>query len=374
MLTLFDALRLAGSLGMVLFAAAVGIARLAPAEPARREPAPPPAFVSTYGCQLDEPSPCWVDPARLSLERLALPDGDHASHLRAAPWRDERGRTQVVGRWWGALDGQGRLAGAQGPGIARYAFPDGAALERIPTGAVPVSPPCWVPDREAAILYAASDGLLYRLDFGARRADRRPRALRWATPEPGDGPGQIADPDWPTDPRFARTVLISLSTNKGPDGPQRLDPAALWWLRLDGTGTAIEAAGRLDWPGDVDGQGEAEATRQRRFPVVVTRPDGGLTLVCLSQVRRGDDWRLDALAIRVDPEGGAVVPEGPPPRTLAAGLRASTPAPTADGRSVLVMRRDPKAGGVPARISLDAEPGADLAAGAAPPPPAADRS
>ena len=77
--------------------------------------------------------------------------------------------------------------------------------------------------------------------MGAGRAERRPRSIRWATPEPGVGPCQIYDPEWPADPRFARTFLVALARNDGPGGRRRLEPAELWWLRLDLAGTAIEA-------------------------------------------------------------------------------------------------------------------------------------
>jgi hypothetical protein len=367
MFTLTDALRLAGSLGMVLFAMAVGVAKLVPADPQGREPAPAPTFISGFGCRLDEPGPFRLDAGRMALERFPLPDGDHASHLRAAPWRDRRGATRVVGRWWGALDADGRLPASQGPGLALYAFPEGTALERITTDVAPTAPPCWVPGREASIVYAASDGRLYRLDFDAGRADRRPRLIRWAVPEPGDGPGQAFDPEWPADPRFARTFLVALATNNRPESTQRLDPTALWWLRLDLAGTAIEAAGPVAWPAGAD------ATRDRRFPVVVARPDGGLTLASLTGAGGDSGWRLEAVDVRVDPESGAVVPLGPS-RTLAEDLCGNVPTPAPDGRSLLVMRRDATARAVPARIPLQGGPNASLATIEAAPRPAADRS
>src|SRR5947209_8169861 len=155
--SLTSLVRLVVFVGLALCAVAVGLGRLVPPPPRWRSLQPTRTF------HLPSPVPGWVDdrPAFLDLEtgrtrRLALPEGDWLDLARCAPWADERGESQVVGRW-GSRSGSGTDRLSNGIGLGRFSCPEGRALDRVPVAAVPTGPPCWFPGTSARVLFAAGD-------------------------------------------------------------------------------------------------------------------------------------------------------------------------------------------------------------------------
>src|SRR5206468_569384 len=118
------------------------------------------------------------------IRRFRSPTGDRFDYASCSPWQDEEGQYQVVGRW-SELSADGPSADVDEFGLARYTLPSGRVLDRVPLDVVPASPPCWFPGFTARVLYAASDGLLYRLSFEGdtpRRAGDpppKPEPVEW---------------------------------------------------------------------------------------------------------------------------------------------------------------------------------------------------
>src|SRR5262249_28483870 len=147
----------------------------------------------------DETPGCrFLDPETGQYSRMAIPDGDSLLFAQASPWRDGRGRSQVVGRWMGRDRDDG---GARGFGLARYSYPSGEVLDPLPVDVAPASPPAWFPDLSARLIYAGTDGRLYRIAFedeAGRPTGRgealRPVPLSWQCATPGVGRVHVEDP------------------------------------------------------------------------------------------------------------------------------------------------------------------------------------
>jgi len=136
-------------------------------------------------------------------KRVHLPEGDELHFAGASPWRDERGRWQVVGRVGSFFgDGERQVGDRLHPDALRV--PGGAVLDRVATERLPASAPCWEPGTSARVVFAAGDGQLYRGSTSnppTRRGltpcegVRRPEPLSWAVPQPGLGRLEAARPD-----------------------------------------------------------------------------------------------------------------------------------------------------------------------------------
>jgi hypothetical protein len=315
---------------------AVGVGWTIPAGGRLRRLAPPPAVpVDASACGLVGTATPLLEPVTGRLDRIASGDGGTLDQASFAPWRDEHGGTQLVGRWV-------RRHGADVEvGIARLTFPGGRWLDRIPTDMLPTGPPCWVPGTAARVLFPAGDGRLYRLDFEAGRELSRPSAVAWDIAEPGPSRVRLSDPSWADDRRLAGRLLVALNVLTDDGEPQMFRPAQVWWVRLDPGDSAIIAAGPVT----------RDDGRYRRFPTLAPDGRGGLVLVSLACRAGEDDWSLLVEPLAFDPETGAPRAVPGAGRVLAGGLRPTPPAVARDGSAVAVMVRD-GAAARPVRIEL----------------------
>ncbi len=240
--------------GLVLtLAAAVGLARIAPAPSGWRIPCPV-AYTSINSFYLE---PCgrgsvWIDlDGGATVGGTRKGDAELIEYASFSPWRDESGRWQVVGRWSWGLHGDSTESSY---GLARVTFPGGEVLDHVETDVFPVSDPCWYPGTRARVLFAAGDGRLYQCAFepaGGPGAppdggEVRPRVLTWNCPLPGEGGVYLTDPCWPSDPRMRNIIFVGLRRTPPIAGGTRVSgPTQIWWLRLSDDGGSIEEAGQL---------------------------------------------------------------------------------------------------------------------------------
>ena len=110
-----------------------------------------------------EEKPSLVDLKTGVLFPFALPQGEILEWASCSPWHDELDQRQIAGHW-SSRSGEGESKLATEFGLARFNFPDGKPLNRIPSEITPMSAPCWYPGTTAKILFAAGDGTLYRFD------------------------------------------------------------------------------------------------------------------------------------------------------------------------------------------------------------------
>ncbi|MDB5348894.1 MAG: hypothetical protein JWN86_141 [Planctomycetota bacterium] len=236
-----------------------------------------------------------------------LPPGETVEWASCSPWHDAQGRRQFVGRWE-SRSGDGAAELVNEFGLARFSFPDGEALNRIPLEITPRGTPCWYPGTTAKILFTASDGGLYRFAFeGSRSADAtpdgcdtRPQPIPWKVAPPGEAERSvhIADPVWPEDRAFGGLLFVALSMQTYEGDQLGWTAYRIWWLRLDREGSAIEAAGPLmQNPATFDGKDKG------RFPRPVRMADGRCHLAFLSRDRETSSWDLCLAPIVLDGSG-----------------------------------------------------------------------
>jgi hypothetical protein len=278
-----------------------------------------------------------LDPETGRIEPVLLPEGEALECARGSPWRDSRGRWQVAGRGW-TRSGPRRNSIPGRHCLALYEFPGGAVLDRIDAEHLPVptGPPCWEPGTSARILFAAGDGALYWHDFensdpsgaGYRGGISRPQPLTWACRQPGLGPAFLAEPQWPSEPRFGRRLLVALRVHERVGGLLRNSPWQLWWLRLDRARMAIVAAGPLLHP---DPTVPAADLWGDHFPTLLSGPGGELALAYLTYRPGVHLGELRIAPLRIDPATGepSAVEGGP---VLASDCVGTALAPSADGR------------------------------------------
>ena len=331
-------IRLATLLFLTSTAAAVGVSRLAP-RPRGWRTAVPAAYigVNNYFFTHSSRTMRWVDLKDGRTRTLPHHEGEGLDTASCSPWRDESGRAQIVGRWMKRTE-----AGGVEVGIARASFPDGEILDRVATEVVPFGAPCWSPNTRAEVIYAATDGRLYRYAFEspdadpARRSvldrDERPVPLVWRCPVPGRGLINVTDPHRSTDPKLADLLFVSLRLVEDDRPNPKYSPAQLWWLRLGEDGRAVEGAGRL---GTLESKGRRV---DERCPAVGRLADGRFALSYLRQV---DDrpWELLVAPLRID-ESERPVLDAERKRVLVERCVPSPPVFAADGRSIGVIRSD----------------------------------
>jgi hypothetical protein len=342
-------------------AVAVTRARLAPT-PAHFRLAAPPAFgvINGFLLQGGGCGPRFVDAETGALRAFRVPDGDRFEYGACSPWRDDQGECQVVGRWM-----RHRCAGSNGYvygacGLARYALPSGRVLSQVALDAVPTSHPCWFPDMSERVLYAAGDGRLYRVDFGAADQDGEEpesRPVAWRCRPPAKKV-MIRDPVWPTDPRFGGRLVVSLQLREG-NGPEVV-PGRLWWLALSPDGGSIVAAGPLTDPG----LGAVGPSRwEERYPNLAKAPDGRLALAYLAREGGAVCWQLRLAPVTTDDRGGPPAVATGAARAVTGGHLPSLPAFSADGRWVFgILTSGPAGQVVRFPTEAGASPGPDAAA------------
>ncbi len=296
-----------------------------------------------YGClskdfrETQSLCPSFVNLETGDVRHLPLPSGEGLDRASVAPWRDARGRSQVVGVWW-RQRGQGINRVTEAFGLGRFTFPDGEPLDRLPTNVLPSSPPCWLPGTRARLVFAGCDGSLYRFAFegsgsplvDGAACDVEPQPLRWRVAGVDPSKLLICELTRPSDSRLAASGLLMASVSYLPHDPEvRTFPLPqLWWLRLDRDGREVIAAGVLTRDGP-----------EKRAPQLASRPDGGLTLVYMERKPSRSKWTLRVAPAAIDPATAAPQPLSEPGPILAEGCLWSMPGISADGHWITYLRQ-----------------------------------
>lgn len=289
---------------------AIGLSRLNPPWPSlRTRSALRYSNVNEHFLNGPDRTPHWLDAQTGQIFPESPDDGGILEIASSSPWIDEKGRTQVVGRWSSRTPGSLKSVSSDF-GLARYTFPRGEMIDHITTEVVPVSPPCWYPGTSARVLFAAGDGMLYHYAFEpdhwqqegidpAVRPEAGPRRLLWQCPTPGEGKIFISDLNWSTDPRMTGCLVVALREQvSSPDGNRSFSQTQLWWLKLNFAGTEVVKCGRLL---SYDKAGSSSRAIDIRTPTIGTLADGRLALAYLTR-REGDNpgWELRAAPILFD--------------------------------------------------------------------------
>lgn len=330
-LTLNSLLRLIAFTSLVACAAAVGLGRLAPREPAQRRLVPA-SYLDLEGARpRPEPAPGRLLDVGSGREvAMPLPAGERLELRAVSPWRDERGSRQVVGRWT-AVDGTATESTLRDAGLARFRFPGGEPLDRLSTAVLPSGAPCWFPDTTARVLFAAGDGQLYRLAFDgtleAGEDDRRPVPIGWRDEPPAAV--VLADPCWPADAPLRRHVLVALARPADAPDARHPAPSRLHWLALSPDATRIEASGPL-------GPAAGRAGDEERYPAVGRLADGSFAIAYLVRSPGARSWRGRLARLRLDDGRPALDPASA--RDVADHCAPIAPAFSPDGRLVAFAR------------------------------------
>ncbi len=324
--------RALGLVGALLFVVAVGVGRMVPTELHYRVlGGTPPISLDRGNREVFEPAQ-FVDPATGRIEQVRLPARDVLENARCSPWTDEKGRRQVVGRW-SEFSGPASDLVISRVGLARYSYPDGAALDRIETDIPPFRAPCWYPGTSARVLFSSGDGQLYQFAFesaaiGKDRPQVRPEPI---TVRPGVLESErvhLTSPCWPTERQLGGRLLVSVSNLNESDADQ-MSRSSLWWIRLNSAGDEVVEAGRVTEPA---------LELAETSPTVGMASDGTLLLAYLGQRERIATWRLFVTPLHVDQETGRVWTVRSETVELAAELNSEPPVFSPDARYLTVQR------------------------------------
>lgn len=178
---------------LVLTLIALGLGRLAPTSSPRRVVAPACQVLVYYQPWLSWLTPnqmLWLDVETGETTRVPLGGVPVLQAASISPWRDERGRSQVV-----SFRCQGINKGAIM--LERASFPDGEVLDSIETEVFPSgSKVCWFPGTDARVLFIGGDKRLYQFAFefegdaraghgrAARESTQRAQPLIWKGRDP----------------------------------------------------------------------------------------------------------------------------------------------------------------------------------------------
>jgi hypothetical protein len=316
------------------------------------------AIVPTLNSRWDTLSrDCWtrfqrengfylIDRVSGSSNLMPLPDNEQWGLLSVSPWSDAEGHSEVVGHCHSL---EAPIDGHSFWGLARLSLPEGKIIDRVGLDLLPSGRLCWLPDRPGEILFAAGDGHLYRLSFGADEeaevgkgpasaGDSRTPGVRqvvWNCPRPGKGIVLIADPVWPIDPRFRNLLFATLSYSNRPGDKAMKVPFQPWWFLMSPDGAAIEAAGPLLSQAS-DSRFDADSAKH--FPNLAAASDGTISMIYLSRPSGFSHMRLEAAAVEIDPTSGQprILSERPP-RVLAEECASVPPIFSADGKLAFVI-------------------------------------
>lgn len=285
----------------------------------------------------------WVlDGNAGAVTGVDLPEGERIDLVAAAPWSDDAGQAQLIGRWrrrrW--------MAGPQVDlGLARVRYPSGQVLDRLPVGVSMLDAPCWAPDGSSRAIVPLADGRLYLWAFDRDATEAGPSALvpiDWAIPLPGEGRVDLTGPCWPTDLRFRGKLVVSLVSQARVAGRLTTLDAQLWWIELDPQARRIVGAGPL---------APTPGPRSRRSPTPIRRPDGSIALAYLT-IERGPRHDLRLAPITFDPDTGAPTLDLARERLLAEDCLLPGICVSPDGRGLTCMVRSRDGVPTPTRFPL----------------------
>jgi hypothetical protein len=285
------------------------------------------------------------------LQVYPLPESDQLDLASVAPWTDELGRRQVVGRW---AKRTSRLSSAlpEQFGLIRYDVSSNEVIDRATLDVVPTSPPCWYPGATARILFVGADGRIHRYEFEDAAGqeipdcDRGARTLQWLCRLPSGFEPVVTDICWPTAPGFETTLIASLSTRSSKDHHEFL-PIELWAITLDVLCESIVGARPLviDAPA-------SDQQFQRRRPSVGRTTDGRLLLAYLE--RRLDGPPVTELKVcgisAIGDSSGLLVGRS---RVIEEDCAPLLPAFSEDGESITYLKHGRQSGLEMGRAQID---------------------
>ncbi len=354
---------------LIVFAAlglnivAIGLGRMFPDAPRMRELTPVSlVYVHRMAATNMKPGTYFFDSRTGDMSRLDLPEGDMLEMASRAPWQDENGQSQVVGRW---TKYTGKLEDKiiDGCGLARYRYPDGEPLDYVESNVLPSCPPCWYPGTEERILFPAGDGHLYQMSFHEDHEgvslfsskDRQPQPLLWRCPELEEDRYFITSLTWPEDPRFQNTVIASLNVKRTQMGKNYYGETQIWWLRLAPDGMAVVAAGRVTPRRDDD------PLVLEQYPVTRTLPDGNMLLAYLTRGLEANEWQVQVAPLHCDPDGHALRVLAEEIRTPSTTISPQPPIFSLDGRWMHLVNPQPHDHPLVRRLPLSRDSEADPA-------------
>lgn len=307
---------------LCLFVMAVGIGRWLPKVPprvknARRHPRSSYLEITNFAVFHDTERCRFLDPDTGRYVNMELGKSNMLLYGTSTPWRQDGEEVQVAGLWMGR-DAETVARGFPEFGIIRCAFPSGRLIDEIPLEIFPIGNVCWFPEPPGRVLFAGTNGKLYRGIFPGESAAPPPDAdedaepalgahvnvLSWACDPPAGGTVRMADPFWPTDPRMKDRILVSLSYRLGSGREAKYTRPKIWWLQLDDQGTTIKAAGPLVAGNENEVGEEGGPVDEERLPSVAATPDGGLALAYLARDTNQFHWNLRLAPIALDAESG----------------------------------------------------------------------
>lgn len=328
---------------------AIGINRLAPQAThfriLKRSTIVP---VNGYHFRSYDRLPRIFDPETGRLAFANMEGVDSFDNAACSPWENDQGRSDVVGRWLGRKGG----GICRGFGLARFKFPGGHVLDRVKLSVMPVSAPCFDPDRPSNVLFASGNGRLYRYTFagdpgassGSETEEVAPTPVTWRTATAGEQPVAINDPIWPTDPRLKGRLIASFMFSEKTSTGRLVLRSRLGWLRLDHAGTEVVESGLLI---EQDPTTTTDLELDETVPTVGLAEDGvGLTLAYLTHAQQERGWTLCIAPIQVRDSGIPLV-EGPRVRVVVSNRSHVVPIFSANGRSLYSLQHsDPKPEGM----------------------------
>lgn len=285
------------------------------------------------------PTPVLFDHARARPELVRFADhqsgritsvtiegGDKLQYASHAPWVDVWGHSQIVGHWT-SHQGEGTNRIQVDSGLGRFSYPDGHALNRVQTDLIPVSPPCWLPDDSAAVIYPASNGELVRFRFenstdprAHNGCDLLPSALSSRTPQFDTRAVFVTDIAHAKAMGHPNLFVVALRLRSS-SGSNLMSPPHIWWIELDGQAESIIDAGPITV---LDPHAPTRGNAMRH-PAVGRATDGSTYLAFLSRSHEQTDWTLRFAPLHSDPVTSRPQPLRAPADILADHCQGSPP-------------------------------------------------
>ncbi len=328
---------------MVLVLVAIGLGRFREPNPLIRTPfTVQHVYLGNESSGARSQGLTFLNLANGRVQSIPLPDEHTLEVVSLAPWRDERGRGQMAGRWIRRrCEGIERIG--EDFGLGRYSFPDGQVINQVATDVLPTSPPCWLPGPDARIVFVSGNGRLYRFAFegstepdaSEEGCDARPWPLQWAAASGHSADDfHIGEISMPTDGRLTGYLLGAVRVRPTDPNHMNYSNPQIWWFRIDPEARNVLAAGRLTPAVTSSVNGEENAPSER-FPCLSSTPDGSASLAYLVRQPGEKEWKLRVVPIRIDPSDRHPEVVGEPPlRILADHCLPSPPAFSKDGFEV----------------------------------------
>lgn len=296
-------------------------------------------FVSVRSPATIDHRPLFIDGRSGDLLRLSLPKEDELNFASVAPWTDEFGRSQVVGRW-SSLKGTGTECLRQAFGLGRFSFPDGSPIDRIETSILPSSPPVWTGGSLPQILFCATNGKLFRCslveDETRRSALQQPVEVAWRVENNSSPPLVFEELARDSDNALAQVVIAAVRVQATSHADGACPESRIWWLRFNADFTCVEAAGPLTThaphlTATTPGINSGRSCEEERFPTLGRTRDNRPCLAYLTRKPSDQNWTLRAALIEWNARENSPYPLGQDSVTIMNDCAGSAASFSGDG-------------------------------------------